>query len=167
VTLGRQAAFWTAALAAVLLFLWIFSGILLPFIMGIALAYLLDPIADRLQAAGMNRFWATMTIILLAILVFSVAGLTVVPLLASQLAGFLDRLPSYVTSLQTLGNRFFQTEIGRYFDTGAANGGVDQVVAQGASWVATVLETVWAGGQALISVVSLIVVTPVVAFYLL
>jgi predicted PurR-regulated permease PerM len=165
--LGRQAAFWIAALAAVLLFLWIFSGILLPFIMGMALAYLLDPIADRLQSAGMNRFWATITIILLAILVFTLAGLTVVPLLASQLAGFLDRLPSYVTSLQALGNRFFETELGRYFGTGAPNGGVDQVVAQGASWVATVLETVWAGGQALISVVSLIVVTPVVAFYLL
>jgi predicted PurR-regulated permease PerM len=69
--LGRQAAFWIAALAAVLLFLWIFSGILLPFIMGMALAYLLDPIADRLQSAGMNRFWATITIILLAILVYT------------------------------------------------------------------------------------------------
>ena len=41
------------------------------------------------------------------------------------------------------------------------------MVAQGASWIATVLASVWAGGQALISVVSLIVVTPVVAFYLL
>ena len=166
-TLRRQAAFWIAALAGLLLFLWIFSGILLPFIMGMALAYLLDPIADRLEAAGMNRFWATITIILLAVLVLSVAALVVAPVLASQLAGFLERLPSYVTSLQALGNRFFQTQIGRFFGTGSAGGSVDQVVAQGASWVATVLETVWAGGQALISVVSLVVVTPVVAFYLL
>ena len=41
------------------------------------------------------------------------------------------------------------------------------MVSQGASWIATVIASVWAGGQALISVVSLIVVTPVVAFYLL
>jgi predicted PurR-regulated permease PerM len=167
VTLRRQAAFWIVALAALLVFLWIFSSILLPFIMGMALAYLLDPIADRLESAGMSRFWATITIILLAVLVLSGTALFVIPVLASQLAGFLERLPSYVASLQALGDRFFRTELGQYFGTGTSGGGVDQVVAQGASWLATVLETVWAGGQALISVVSLVVVTPVVAFYLL
>ena len=47
--LRRQAAFWLGALAFLLLFLWVFSGILLPFILGMALAYLLDPVADRLE----------------------------------------------------------------------------------------------------------------------
>ena len=56
-----------------LLFLWVFSGILLPFILGMALAYLLDPVADRLERRGMSRFWATITIVLLTVLVL-VAG---------------------------------------------------------------------------------------------
>jgi predicted PurR-regulated permease PerM len=162
-----QAAFWLGALIFLLLFLWVFSGILLPFIMGMALAYLLDPLADRLERAGMSRFWATITIVLLSVLTLALVGLIVVPLLVSQLAGFLEGLPSYVAELQQLANRFLRTEIGQYFGSQQEGTGVDQMVAQGAAWFATLLGSVWAGGRALLNMVSLIVVTPVVAFYLL
>jgi predicted PurR-regulated permease PerM len=165
--LRMQAAFWLGALAFLLLFLWVFSGILLPFIMGMALAYLLDPIADRLERAGMSRFWATITIVILSVLVFALLALIGVPLLAGQLAAFLDKLPDYAVELQALGNRFFETRIGQYFRAQGGGPDVNQIVTQGASWAATVLASVWAGGQALISVISLVVVTPVVAFYLL
>lgn len=165
--LRLQAAFWIGALVILVLFLWIFSGILLPFILGIALAYLLDPVADRLERRGMNRFWATITIVLITVLVLAVVSIIVVPILVSQAAAFLERLPDYVTQFQALSERFFRTRIGRFFDTRDAQTGVNQVVAEGASWVTTFLASVWAGGQAIISFVSLAVVTPVVAFYLL
>ena len=162
-----QAAFWIGALLLLLLFLWVFSGILLPFIMGMALAYLLDPLADRLERGGMSRFWATITIVILSVLVLTLVGLIVVPLLVSQLAGFLERLPSYVAELRQLANRFLRTEIGRYFGSQQEGSGVDQVVAQGAAWLTTFVGSIWAGGRAVLNVVSLVVVTPVVAFYLL
>ena len=165
--LRTQAVFWIGALVALLLFLWVFSDILLPFIMGMALAYLLDPLADGLERSGMSRFWATITIVILTVLILALVAIVAVPLLAGQLSGFLERLPSYATELQALGNRFFQTRIGQIFRTQGGGPNVDQLVSQGASWIATVIASVWAGGQALISVVSLIVVTPVVAFYLL
>lgn len=164
--LRLQAAFWIGALIVFLGFLWLFSGILLPFIMGMALAYLLDPLADRLERLGMNRFWATVTIVILSALVFSVAVLILVPILITQLSGFLERLPSYVTQLQALGSKLLRTEIGQYFGD-QQDGGLNQVVAQGASWAATLLGSVWAGGRAVIHAVSFVVVTPVVAFYLL
>jgi predicted PurR-regulated permease PerM len=167
VSFRTQAVFWLGALAFLLLFLWVFSGILLPFIMGTALAYLLDPIADRLQRGGMSRFWATITIVVLSVLVLSLVGLIGLPLLTAQLSAFIERLPSYAAELQSLADRFFATRIGQYFRTQGATPSMDQIVSQGASWMATVLASVWAGGQALISVVSLIVVTPVVAFYML
>jgi predicted PurR-regulated permease PerM len=167
VSFRLQAVFWIAALLFLLLFLWVFSDILLPFILGMALAYLLDPIADRLERAGMSRFWATITIVLMSVLVLALVALIVIPLLVSQLAAFLERLPEYVERLQTLGNWFFQTEIGRYLGGRTPNTGLEQVVSQAAAWVASVLGSVWAGGQALIGVVALLVVTPVVAFYLL
>jgi predicted PurR-regulated permease PerM len=69
--------------------------------------------------------------------------------------------------LRQLGSRFLRTELGQYFGSQQEGSGVDQVVAQGAAWFATFLGSIWAGGRALINVVSLIVVTPVVAFYLL
>jgi len=162
-----QAAFWIGALLFLLLFLWIFSGILLPFIMGMALAYLLDPFADRLERAGMSRFWATVTIVILSVLILTLVGLILVPLLISQLSSLLENLPSYAARLQALANRFLRTEIGQYFGAQQEGGGVDQVVAQGAAWLATVAGSIWAGGRALINTISLIVVTPVVAFYLL
>ncbi len=162
-----QAMFWISVLLILLLFLWVFSGILLPFILGMALAYLLDPIADWLERIGMNRFWATITIVILSVVVFSLAALTVIPLLISQLAGFLDNLPGYAAELQALGNRFLDTEIGRYFGQRQEDAGIDQWVSQGAAWVASFLASLWAGGRALIGAVSLVVVTPVVAFYLL
>ena len=162
-----QALFWLGALVFLLLFLWVFSGILLPFIMGMALAYLLDPIADRLERAGMSRFWATITIVVLSVLVFALVALIGIPLLVGQLSAFLEKLPVYAAELQALGDRFFETRVGQYFKTQDGGPSVDQIVTQGASWAATVLASVWAGGQALISVVSLVVVTPVVAFYLL
>lgn len=162
-----QAAFWIGALVFFLLFLWIFSGILLPFIMGMALAYLLDPFADRLQRGGMNRFWATITIVVLSVLVLALIGLLAVPLLISQAADFIERLPAYAQELRQLWNQFLRTEIGRYFGSQQENAGVDQMVSQGAAWFASFLGSLWAGGRAVLNVVSLIVVTPVVAFYLL
>lgn len=162
-----QAAFWLGALLFLLLFLWVFSGILLPFILGMALAYLLDPIADWLEKVGMSRFWATITIVILSVLVLSIVALTVIPLLVSQLADFLNDLPGYAAELQALGNRFLDTEIGRYFGQQREGSGVDQWVSQGAAWIASFIGSIWAGGRALLSAVSLIVVTPVVAFYLL
>ena len=101
--LRLQAAFWVGALLFLLLFLWVFSGILLPFILGMALAYLLDPVADRLERAGMSRFWATITILLVAVLVVALLILIVVPVLVTQLTGFLERLPAYVEQLRALG----------------------------------------------------------------
>ena len=167
-TYGRQAIFWTAALLLLLLVLWVLRGILLPFILGMALAYLLDPIADRLERAGMSRFWATISIILMSVLAIALAVLIAVPVLATQLSGFLERLPFYAEQLRGLANRFFQTRIGQFLGARqSGSGAVDQVVSQGASWVGSVLGSVWAGGQALVGAVSLIVVTPVVAFYIL
>jgi predicted PurR-regulated permease PerM len=162
-----QLMFWLGALLFLALFLWVFSDILLPFILGMALAYLLDPLADWLQRWGMSRFWATITIVVLTVLVLTLVALIVVPLLFAQLSAFLERLPSYVTQIQGLGNRFFQTRIGQFFRTQGSGPNVDQMVSQGASWIATVVASIWAGGAAVINVVSLIVVTPVVAFYLL
>lgn len=165
--LRTQAVFWIGALLTLLLFLWVFSGILLPFIMGMALAYLLDPIADWLERAGMSRFWATITIVILSVVVFSLVGLTVIPLLVSQLADFLDDLPRYASELEALGNRFLDTEIGRYFGSRQEEADLNQWASQAAAWLASIVGSVWAGGRAILGAISLIVVTPVVAFYLL
>lgn len=166
-TARRQAAFWVAALGAFIGLLWLFSGILLPFIMGMALAYLLDPLADWLERVGMNRLWATITILIFSLIVFTIALLVIIPVLVSQLAGFIERLPAYVARLQELASTLFQSPIAQFLGAGEPNFAVEDIVRQATGWLGTLMGSLFAGGRAILGIVSLFVITPVVAFYLL
>lgn len=166
-TARRQAAFWVAALGAFIGLLWLFSGILLPFIMGMALAYLLDPLADWLERVGMNRLWATITILIFSLIVFTIALFVIIPVLVSQLAGFIERLPAYVARLQELASTLFQSPIAQFLGAGEPNFAVEDIVRQATGWLGTLMGSLFAGGRAILGIVSLFVITPVVAFYLL
>ena len=163
----RQALFWLGALLALGFFLWLFSGILLPFIIGMALAYLLDPVADRLERWGMSRLWATVTILITAVIMFVLILLILIPVLVRQAAGFIERLPGYVASLQELARSLLNSRIAEYLDIGNINKGIEELVTNSAGAIGGFLGGLLAGGQALVNAVGLLVVAPVVAFYLL
>jgi predicted PurR-regulated permease PerM len=168
--LQREVAIWMAAFAVLVLFVWLFSSILLPFVAGLVLAYFLDPVADRLEKMGMSRLWATLVILAVFILLFVVALLIVVPLLAGNLTEFLDKAPDYARKLQQLiidkGGPVLKS-LGPRFSVPDLQGQVGGIIAKGATWLGDLLASIWSGGQALVGILSLIVVTPVVAFYLL
>ena len=63
-SLRRQIVFWLIALAVFIGFIFLFRNVLLPFVAGMALAYFLDPVADRLQRLGLSRLMATVVILL-------------------------------------------------------------------------------------------------------
>ena len=98
----RQMIFWLAALAVFILLLWLLSEILLPFVAGLAIAYLLTPLTDRLERLGVNRLAAALLIITLVVLAFVLLILLVAPILGGQLASFIEKIPGYVTKLQSL-----------------------------------------------------------------
>ena len=164
----RQIAFWLAALAVFILLLWLLSEILLPFIAGLAIAYLLTPLTDRLERAGVNRLVAALTIITLVVLAIIVLILLVAPVLGGQLWSFIDNIPGYVAKLQSLlsdpSRPWVQKLVGVGLNT---DKGLSDLVTQGAGWLTSFLKSLWSGGRALVSIFSLIVVTPVVAFYLI
>ena len=168
-SLQRQALFWLAALVAVAFFLYLFSGILLPFVAGLALAYLLDPLADRLERLGLPRVAATVVILLSVLLVFVAAVILIAPLIGQQILGLVQRMPETIARLQEL----LATQRQGWFG-GVVNQGLGQlrdslgtVVSQAVNWITAFLSSLWASGDAIMSVVSLLVVTPVVAFYML
>jgi predicted PurR-regulated permease PerM len=97
----RQLGFWLAALFVAALALFVLRDILLPFVAGLALAYLLDPIADRFQRLGIGRLGATLLILVLFILVLVLAFVLIIPLGLQQLQAFITRLPQYVARLQS------------------------------------------------------------------
>lgn len=165
----RQIIFWLGAFVLLLLFLWVFSGVLLPFVAGLALAYFLDPVADKLEHWGLNRLSATLIILLSFIMALLLVLVLAAPLLADQLGQLVKNLPGYVDRIQTLiggtGQQWIQDKFGHKLpDLQNSLGGI---VAQGITWAIGVIQSLWAGGQALLSIISLLVVMPVVAFYML
>jgi len=163
----RQLAFWLATGVVVVGLLWLLSEILLPFVAGMAIAYLLDPVTNRLERLGVRRRIAALLIVGVFVLVFIVLLLLFVPLLFNQLYALIANIPAYVTRLQTLALGMDVPWLREMLGSGDSSKTLNDLVSQGAGWLATFLRSLWSGGRALISILSLVVVTPVVAYYLI
>jgi predicted PurR-regulated permease PerM len=166
-TLTRQMTFWVLTLVGGVLVLYVLREILLPFVAGMVLAYLLDPLATRLERIGINRLAATLVIIGTVVLLFVLLILLFVPILTGQLGAFIEKLPGYVSRIQAVAMDPNREWLRKFVGEGVADVQVSELVKQGAGWTTAFLKSLWSGGQALISIFSLVVVTPVVAFYLL
>src|SRR6476661_768771 len=164
----RQLMFWSAALILFVLALWLLSEILLPFIAGLAIAFLLTPLTDRLERMGVNRLLAALLIITFVVLALIYIILLVAPILGGQLSSFIETVPANVTKLQAVltdpSRPWVQKLLGVGFNADKSMG---DLVTQGVGWLTAFLHSLWSGGRALVSVFSLVVVTPVVAFYLI
>ena len=165
-TLQRQVLFWVAALLVSIALIWLLHGILLPFVAGMALAYLLDPIANRIERLGVNRAMATFVMILGLAVALVVLAILIVPVIADQAAAMVDNLPNYSARLQALINDHARPWLDRFSGSGSKMN-IGELVKNASGPALVFVSSLWSGGQALFSVVSLLVITPVVAFYLL
>jgi predicted PurR-regulated permease PerM len=132
-------------------------------------ACFLDPVADRLERLGLSRLMATV-VILIGFLVVLVLGFVIlIPVLASQMADFASKLPEYLTRLQSLITSIDPKWLEQKFgvDANSLRDGLNSLLTSGFGLLTTVFTSIWSSGVALVSVVSLFVVTPVVAFYML
>jgi predicted PurR-regulated permease PerM len=168
-TLQKQITFWVVSFLVLILVLWLLNPILLPFIAGLVLAYFLDPVADALERVGLPRLMATTVILLLSILLLVLIGLLVVPILGDQIVKFAGDLPSLMQSLLARFNDVAPQWMKDAITKSGADiqGSVSDIAGRAAGWTATLLASVWSGGMALVNILSLLVVTPIVAFYLL
>jgi len=142
---------------------------LLPFVAGMVLAYFLDPVADRLEKIGFSRLMATI-VILFAFVVSLVLGLVIlIPVLATQLADFIEKLPQYLTQLQGLITNFDPEWLRDNFGVDPSNlrEGLNSLLTSGVGLLTTVFTSLWSSATALFSIAGLFIVTPVVAFYML
>lgn len=165
----RQIAFWIAALLVFGGLLWLLHHVLLPFVVGAALAYLLDPLANQLTKRGVSRLVAALLILSGFVLVFAGLFVLVAPLLANQLSGFIAHVPGYVRRLQSLvtdpSHPWLSGIIGS--TPGGSDGSFGVLVNRSIGYLTEVLPSLLTKGEALLSLFSLLVITPVVAFYLL
>jgi predicted PurR-regulated permease PerM len=159
-----------AALVVLSLLIYLLRDVMLPFVAGIALAYLLDPLADRLERLGLGRLAASLLILALFVVVLVVSLLLLVPLVANQIAALIASLPQMVARLQGILAERAGPLLQRFGGADALaelQSSVGTLASQGVTWLLAFLKSLWSGSQALISIASLLVVTPVVAFYIL
>lgn len=165
----RRTIYVLAGLLILGLFIYATRAILLPFVAGFAVAYLLDPVADKFEDWHFPRWLAT-TCVLAIFFVFALAILIAAfPVLQAQLAGFISNFPGYLETLKPMVDDLIQ-RFGNIFGT-TIETSTESLLEEAAqnimSGAGTILASAITQGAALFNLVTLFVISPVVAFFLL
>ncbi|MCI2394147.1 AI-2E family transporter [Aliiroseovarius sediminis] len=162
--ISTQVKYWSISIALLALVLWYLGDAIMPFILGGAIAYFLDPIADRIEKLGLSRVFATIIISVLMLLIFTIGVLLVVPTLVSQAADLADAVPGLLRRLQGFLTERFPALIDQDSTLRQSLESIGKTIQErGGELVGTVLSS----AMGVFNVVILLVVTPVVAFYML
>jgi predicted PurR-regulated permease PerM len=168
-TRSRQIWIWIAVLVIAIGVLWLINDILLPFLAAIAIAYFLDPVANRLERMGTSRLLATAIIVIAFFVVVVGLLLVIAPLLERQVAEFIRKLPQLIEVagdwITPIKARIEELVPGANLDNLQESPG--SVAGAAAAALGRVAQGIWKGGLALFNALSLLIVTPVVSFYLL
>lgn len=169
--LGREYRIWVwlAAFALLLVSLWLLSGILLPFVVGMAISYFLDPLAGRLERLGLSRTLSTLLIIVSFFGIVIAAIFVVLPLAEQQVVSFAKRLPDIGSNLLERGAPIFE-RLAHYLspeDQERVRSAAGNYAGTVVGWIGTFFTRLLSGSLVIVNVLSLIFITPVVAFYLL
>ncbi|MBB97056.1 MAG: AI-2E family transporter [Rhodobacteraceae bacterium] len=159
-----QLRYWGIAAAVFLLLLWFLGDVLVPFVIGGAIAYFMDPVADRLESWGLSRGAATGVITVGAIAILVIIGLAVLPALIRQAVDLANLLPQLFKDLQGfLVEKFPQV----LDDDSQLRQTLNQVGEAAQSRALELVDTALSSALTVINIVVLMVITPVVAVYLL
>lgn len=165
----NQLIFWGGATILLLLFVYAFGSVLLPFVLGVAIAYLLDPVVERLTRWKMPRAGAALTILgLFALFLLMVLAL-VLPVVTRELTQLATAMPTYAEKIWTLIIPYVswvQERLGQDDLDGlkeSLRGNIDKLLTVGGG-VAAGLAT---GGQKVVGFVTTLALTPIVAYYMM
>lgn len=166
-TQRERLAFWVGLLAAFLLAVYVLKSVLVPFAAGMAIAYFLDPIVDRCERIGMSRTVGTGVVLLGFFFAGTGTLLLLVPLVQAQFVQLAETLPRYIQRLSEMAQPILDMARVWLGDGGADKLNLPAIAAQAGKWVMSFAGDLLSGGAALANLVSLLVITPIVAFYLL
>lgn len=164
-TRRERTVFWLVLLIIGLAGLYALTEVLLPFVAGMAIAYFFDPVVDRLERLGWSRTMGT-SVVLVGFLVLAVGFiLLLVPVLNAQLLQLVKVVPAVLAKLDPLIQPFLDQ-----IDAGADGETLKKLPAiagDALKWLAGLVARVVSGGVAVANLLSLLLITPIVAFYLL
>lgn len=159
-----QLKYWGFAAIGFSVVLWFLGDVLLPFVLGSAIAYCLDPIADWLERVGLTRAAATAVITVAALLVFIILSMAVIPLLIQQALALFEFIPQLFRDLQAFLSERFPGVMDQDSILRSTLVDLGETIRQkGAQLVNAALGSV----GSILNVVALFLIVPVVAVYML
>jgi predicted PurR-regulated permease PerM len=154
--------------AVLLLALYLLRGILLPFVVGMAAAYALDPVADWLERRGLRRGIATLLITVLFFASLALLVLVLLPVAIEQAVGLAAKLPGYFDELRVrLMELIERLERENVVEGGSVEGIASRFAQQALAYVGTAITNVVQSSLVVLNLLSLVFITPIVTFYLL
>lgn len=169
VTPSRQAYFWLIGLVIVSFALYELRSVLLPFVAGLVVAYCFDPVVDRFERWGASRLLATIIVTAFFFISVILILFSLIPLLQSDIANFARSVPYYLDSLRDLVTGWIQRNSLKIdpADAERLRAFMGDFAGKVFGWLGGILTGLWSGGLALVNLLSLIFITPVIAFYCL
>ena len=160
---------WLAIAAAALWLLWLLSPILAPFLFAAILAYVLDPLVERLTGPRVRRMFAVVLVLLLALALLVAFALVVLPLFVKELGMLIDRLPAFLAWVNQQLAPWLKETLGVAFqlDVETVKSIASGILAGNQDVVGALLGSLKVGGLALIAFFVNLLLVPVVLFYLL
>ncbi|HAX91429.1 MAG TPA: AI-2E family transporter [Rhodospirillaceae bacterium] len=164
-----QTRFWIGVGVAFVLVLWLLRPMLLPFVAGAALAYFLNPLVQHLSAWRISRNLGTALVLLGFLLFVCLLLLLIVPLIQNQLMALIDALPGYIQSMKTQLMPRVYDWVHRLSpgDVEKIRDAAGEYAGNAVGLAGNFLKDVVTKGVAVFDILTLLVITPVVAFYLL
>jgi predicted PurR-regulated permease PerM len=170
-TLSREARIvvWILAVAVFLFVVRLLQPILLPFLAGMAIAYFLDPIATRLQRLGMSRPLATLVITLGFFALAVIIVVLLAPIVSDQIGEFAQKLPDDLQKILDRAQPLWRSA--KHYlspkDLDKLKSAAGDYAGTMAGWLGTFLSQIVTESLVVVSVLSVVIITPVVTFYLL
>lgn len=176
---GWKAGFWLAAAAILFFLLWLVRAVLPPFVFALVLGYLLDPLVNKLEKIGLGRGAAATLILVGSLVVLVVAGIIFLPMLGHQISSFVQALPDLAKRAQALAASLGDQVTHGWVSTALQKLGLGPVnasdvrdsasdyVNKAVAWLIGFANGLLTRGRALLDLISLAIITPVVAFYML
>lgn len=161
--------FWIGLFLLGLFALGLVQSILIPFATGFAIAYVLAPAVARLERVGMSRSLASVAVVVLFLLGLALLLVVLVPLIQGQIVQLIARVPTLVHALQDQLNRLIvlvQEHVPAE-DVSKVRDVIGAKLAEAVTWIAGVLQGLITSSLAILNILSLVVVTPIVTFFLL
>lgn len=165
---------WLIFLGLIGFVIYLLSPILTPFLIAAVLAYICDPLVDRLSATSagkycMGRTAATVLVLLAILLAIIMMFLIIVPLLQKQSLLIAERLPAMVDNIRHSIEPWLQSKFGISLAIDSAH--VQDIISK--NWKSTgdilgeILKTAGTQGMAFIGLLANLLLLPVVLFFLL